>query len=107
MNEAKGSFCIELTLKPLLHIVLNKRKFACRLNSNKIYWGAAATAKGTNDTIHKQERGCFPFCKMVRKIPKLKEDPFTNHERGSGRQLKRGRANKRFSFLKFRFQIVD
>ena len=35
INEAKWSFCIELTLKPLLHVVLNKRKCACRLNSNK------------------------------------------------------------------------
>ena len=35
MNEAKGSFCIALTLKPLLHVALNKRKCACRLNSNK------------------------------------------------------------------------
>ena len=35
IKEAKGSFCIELTLKHLLHVVLNKRKCACRLNSNK------------------------------------------------------------------------
>ena len=26
INEAKGSFCIELTLKPLSHVVLNKGK---------------------------------------------------------------------------------
>ena len=37
MNEAKGSLCIELTIKPLLHVVLNKRKCVCRLNSNKDY----------------------------------------------------------------------
>ena len=28
MNDAKGSFCLELTPKPLLHVVLNKRKCA-------------------------------------------------------------------------------
>ena len=37
INEALGSLCIELTLKPLLHVVLKKRKCACRFNSNKVY----------------------------------------------------------------------
>ena len=36
-NEAKGSFCIEMTLKLFFHVVLNKRKCSCRLNSNKDY----------------------------------------------------------------------
>ena len=26
LNEAKWSFCIKLTLKPVLHVVLNKKK---------------------------------------------------------------------------------
>ena len=38
INEATGSFCMELALKPLLHVVLIKRKCACRLNSNKVYF---------------------------------------------------------------------
>ena len=37
INEAKVSFCVEWTRKPLSHVVLNKRKCACRLNSNKVY----------------------------------------------------------------------
>lgn len=33
----KVSFCVEWTRKPLSRVVLNKRKCACRLNSNKVY----------------------------------------------------------------------